>query len=59
MVRIHTTISMDEDIRNKAKEILKEKGMNLSFYIEQVFRKLISKEGYEIVSEDNCKEVNK
>ena len=41
MTRINTTISLDKDIKEKGIEILKEKGLNLSFFVEQNIRTLI------------------
>jgi len=41
-IKINTTISLDKNIKNKAIKILKDKGLNLSFYVEQHLRHLIS-----------------
>ena len=41
MVKTNTTISIDSDIREKVKKIMKSKGLSFSFYVEQCARKLI------------------
>lgn len=43
-----TSISIDVKVKGKAQEILKKKGYSLSFYVEQILRKLIQENQKEV-----------
>ena len=52
MVRKQVTLSLDLEVRDQAKFILKSKGIALSHYVEQCLRNLISEIKQQIIEKE-------
>jgi len=52
MVKQNTSISIDHIVKRKSVEVLKQKGVKLSFYIERVLRNLLEQEGIKLDEEE-------